>query len=78
MRVQVIISGTVQGVGFRASAYQQVQKLGLKGKVWNRSDGRVQGIFEGEPSGIEQIIDWCRHGPVTADVTDVEVIEEVL
>ncbi|WP_107669013.1 acylphosphatase [Cyanothece sp. BG0011] len=69
--VHVFISGTVQGVGYRYSTVQEAQKLGIKGWVRNRRDGRVEAIFEGTEPLIEQMVQWCHQGPRSAKVTDV-------
>lgn len=75
-RVRVLISGKVQGVGFRYSTHQQADRLGLSGWVRNRSDGRVEAVFEGQLTAVEQAIAWCRQGPLSADVTDLSVSSE--
>lgn len=37
-----LVSGLVQGVGFRAFVVRAARRLGVTGKVWNRADGRVE------------------------------------
>ncbi len=71
--VHVLISGKVQGVGYRYATVQEAQKLGIRGWVRNRLDGRVEAIFEGTEPIIEQMLQWCHQGPTTAKVTDVTV-----
>lgn len=73
--VRTFISGRVQGVGFRASTVQKAQKLGLNGWVRNLSDGRVEAIFEGKNTTVEEMLAWCQEGPPTAVVDKVEVEE---
>ncbi len=75
-RVHVFVSGRVQGVFFRAYTQKEAYKLGLKGWVRNLPDGRVEAVFEGEDSAVEEIIKWCHKGSPGAIVTKVEVIEE--
>jgi acylphosphatase len=75
-RVHVFISGRVQGVFFRAYTEQEAKKLGVKGWVRNLPDGRVEAVFEGENSAVDQMVAWCHKGSPSAKVTDVEVIEE--
>ncbi|MBD3263812.1 MAG: acylphosphatase [Candidatus Omnitrophica bacterium] len=72
-RVRITISGIVQGVGFRFSALQEARSLAIKGWVRNRADGRVEVIAEGDPGGVDAMIDWCRQGPAMARVQDAEV-----
>ena len=75
--VHVFITGTVQGVGYRYSTVQEAQKRLIKGWVRNLRDGRVEAIFEGREPLINQMLQWCHHGPRNARVTDVaaETIE---
>ncbi|MCS7149572.1 MAG: acylphosphatase [Caldimicrobium sp.] len=75
-RARVIISGRVQGVFFRAYTKEEAQRLGLKGWVRNLPDGRVEALFEGEPSAVDEMIKWCQKGSPTSVVTKVEVLEE--
>ncbi|MBO0349096.1 acylphosphatase [Phormidium pseudopriestleyi FRX01] len=69
----VLISGIVQGVGYRFSTVHQAQKLGVSGWVRNLTDGRVEAIFEGNPEILDRMIAWCHQGPSSAQVTDVTV-----
>lgn len=75
-RVHVLISGKVQGVGFRASTRRRAKNLELAGWVKNTDDGEVEAVFEGEDNNVEEMLDWCRKGPSIARVTDVEVEEQ--
>ena len=71
--VHVIISGMVQGVWFRASTKNKAEQLGLKGWVKNTYDGNVEAVFEGEEKHVDDMINWCYHGPPSAEVRNVEV-----
>ena len=75
-RVRLLVAGRVQGVFFRATCAQQARRLGLRGWVRNRPDGRVEGAFEGEDEAVDRIVDWCRRGPELARVEEVEVVTE--
>ncbi|MGF1492926.1 MAG: acylphosphatase [Microcoleaceae cyanobacterium] len=66
VRAHVWISGQVQGVGFRISTLNTAMEFGLGGWVKNLSDGRVEAVFEGDPSQVEVMIQWCHHGPPAA------------
>jgi acylphosphatase len=70
---QVIVQGRVQGVYFRAYTRDQARQRGLTGWVMNRRDGSVEAFFEGNRSGVEDMVEWCRQGPPTAQVDQVEV-----
>lgn len=69
----VYVSGYVQGVAFRYSAIRQAASLGVAGWVKNLWDGRVEVLIEGEESLVNQMIEWCRHGPRSAVVEKIDV-----
>lgn len=73
--VNVIISGQVQGVGFRDFAQRRAQSLGVTGWVRNRSDGTVEIRVEGEAAQIDKLLDALSDGPPSARVEEVEVEE---
>lgn len=75
-RARIVISGRVQGVFFRASAYDQALYYGIKGWVRNRPDGKVEILAEGEAKNLDAFIQWCYQGPPAARVTDVQVFWE--
>lgn len=70
----VTVTGHVQGVFYRASCASEAGRFGVTGTIVNRSDGRVQGDFEGPRHAVEALIAWCGHGPRHAVVSDVEVV----
>lgn len=72
MRQRLLISGRVQGVGYRASAAGQGRGLGLRGWVRNLRDGRVEALVEGPEADVEAFVAWCRRGPPAARVDDVD------
>lgn len=73
VRVHLIIEGRVQGVFFRASTLEEAIRLGLKGWVRNCPDSSVEVVAEGERKKIDNLVDWCRHGPPGAHVRNVGV-----
>ena len=75
-RARVLVSGRVQGVSFRDATRSQAEQLGLSGWVRNTQDGQVEAIFEGVPETVQQMIEWCKSGPSSADVEDVFVENE--
>jgi acylphosphatase len=75
-RVRVVAGGLVQGVWFRASAQQEALAGGVDGWVRNRSDGRVEAVFEGPPAAVAAMVTWMHRGPERASVTDVQVVDE--
>ena len=73
--VRVIVSGAVQGVGFRYSAHDAAARLGVAGWIRNRRDGTVEAELHGEQGRVDRMIDWLRKGPSAAHVERVEVSE---
>jgi acylphosphatase len=70
----IIVSGMVQGVGFRYFVYDRANRFGLKGFVCNQYNGDVEIRVEGERSIIEELIKEVKNGPRAARVTDVKII----
>lgn len=75
-RVRVFVSGQVQGVFFRAECASRARRLGVAGFVRNLPDGRVEAAFEGPPSDVDALVEWCHTGPRWAVVEAAEVVEE--
>lgn len=71
--VHILIKGKVQGVSYRAAAKGRAANLVLTGWVKNTADGDVEATVTGENEAIQQFIKWCRQGPPSAVVTDVQV-----
>ncbi len=69
---RVVLSGRVQGVGFRAWIERTARTLGLSGWVRNLRDGSVEALFAGAPEVVDDMISRCRRGP---DHARVEVLE---
>ena len=78
MKVQahVFVSGRVQGVFFRQETREQATKLNVTGWVRNTYDDRVEAVFAGEKESVDRLIEFCRRGPLYAQVTSVEVVWE--
>lgn len=72
-RVRAIVTGIVQGVGYRASTAREAQRLQLVGWVRNLPDGSVELEAEGPEHIVDTLIEWCRRGPPSSDVEDVRV-----
>ena len=77
IRARLLISGRVQGVGFRASTAHAASRIGgLTGWVRNLDDGRVEAVVEGPPEKVDALLAWCRTGPPAARVSEVETNRE--
>ena len=72
-----LISGRVQGVGFRWFTYEAAVREGLHGWVRNLPDGRVEVRAEGDAESVERFEGRLRHGPPGARVDRVDVDELV-
>lgn len=68
---RLLISGTVQGVGFRYFMVAEAQRLGLTGWVRNRRDGSVEAIVSGTAGAVAAMIARVRRGPPGATVDQV-------
>ncbi|MFA5365755.1 MAG: acylphosphatase [Candidatus Bathyarchaeia archaeon] len=73
VRAHVFVSGIVQGVFFRASTRDEATKHGVTGWVRNTFDNRVEAVFEGKHEDVEKVIDFCRRGPPSAVVKNMDV-----
>ena len=76
VRAHLLISGIVQGVGYRYHTRRQAQGLGLVGWVCNLDDGRVEAVLQGTREQVESMIKWCYRGPSEARVADIAVTYE--
>jgi acylphosphatase len=71
-RIHALVSGLVQGVGYRAATERQARALGLVGWVRNLADGRVEVEAQGPEAQVGALIAWLSRGPVGAVVDAVE------
>lgn len=72
-RLHLIVTGEVQGVGFRWYVQRTARALGLRGEVRNRVDGAVTIEAEGVRAALERLAEAAREGPAGARVAEVEV-----
>ncbi len=73
VRAHVFVGGRVQGVFFRATTYDMASTLGLAGWVRNCRDSRLEAVFEGNRSDVEEMVKWCHKGPPGAIVGKVDL-----
>jgi acylphosphatase len=76
VRRRVVASGDVQGVFFRDTTRREAAGRGVAGWVRNRSDGTVEAVFEGPPDAVSAMVDFCRAGPGSSDVEQLDVEPE--
>ena len=70
--IKFIVHGRVQGVGFRFSCAEAAYKYGISGIVKNRSDGTVYIEAEGNDENLTMFKNWCKKGPLWAQVSELE------
>jgi acylphosphatase len=76
VRRHVRARGRVQGVFFRDSVRSEAQTRGVAGWVRNCDDGSVEAVFEGTPSAVSALVDFCRAGPGQSAVASLDVEDE--
>jgi acylphosphatase len=67
----LIITGRVQGVGYRDALCNEAEARAVTGWVRNRRDGSVEALLQGAPDAVGATIAWARRGPGAARVADV-------
>ena len=70
---RLVITGVVQGVGFRYHMSETALRLGISGWVRNRRDSSVEAVVAGTPEAVAAMIAWARRGPDDARVAQVMV-----
>lgn len=72
VRFRAVVTGRVQGVCFRAHTRDYARANGLLGYVRNCADGTVEVEATGEPSVLDEFLQWLHHGPPSARVSKVD------
>ena len=72
MATRLIITGQVQGVGYRESMRREALRLGVSGWVRNQRDGSVEALVDGAPTDVRALIEWAQRGPRAARVSGVK------
>jgi acylphosphatase len=73
MQAKILISGAVQGIGFRYFVKSNARRLKLNGWVRNTADGKVEALVQGQKETIEKLISLCGKGPFLSEVKAVDV-----
>ncbi|MDE3057112.1 MAG: acylphosphatase [Bacteroidota bacterium] len=73
VRATIVVSGLVQGVGYRWFVNRHAVVLGLKGFVRNNFDGTVHVEVEGDRSLVEELIAKLKVGPRAAQINDLKI-----
>ena len=69
---RLLISGRVQGVGYRDWTVATARGLGLDGWVRNRRDGGVEALVAGDAAASSALVAACRRGPPLARVDRID------
>jgi acylphosphatase len=69
----IVVTGQVQGMGYRWSMVARANEIGVSGWVRNRRDGSVEACLCGEGEAVARLIAWARRGPAGASVEHVHV-----
>ena len=72
--VRAVVSGRVQGVGFRYSTADQANRHHLTGWVRNLASGQVEVFAQGPDPDVDRLVAWLEAGPRMASVSRVEVV----
>ncbi len=70
--VKWLLSGRVQGVGFRWFVFRRANELGIHGWARNLPDGRVEVVGVAEQPDLDRFEQFLRQGPTLARVDDVQ------
>ena len=74
-RVRVVVSGDVQGVGYRYTMRMVAREVGVTGWVRNRRDGSVEAEVEGSDAQVDEVLAWMAEGPPGARVDNAQVTD---
>ena len=74
LRLEAVVRGRVQGVGFRYHVLREARRLGLAGWVANEHDGSVRTVAEGPADALDRIEALLRAGPPGSLVDHVSIV----
>jgi len=70
--IRLYITGTVQGVFFRAFIKENAERYNVKGFVRNLEDGRIEVFLEGNSEEVNRMIEICKKGPKHSQIRKVQ------
>ena len=73
--MHVVVSGDVQGVGYRYTMRMIAVDAGVTGWVRNRRDGSVEAEVEGPPAQVDEVLAWMAEGPPGSRVDGARVTD---
>ena len=71
MTVRFLVSGEVQGVGYRYFVSRRARELHVAGWAKNLADGQVEVLAQGEAAALDQLERELRRGPAHSRVDSV-------
>ncbi|MFQ5532085.1 MAG: acylphosphatase [Candidatus Nanoarchaeia archaeon] len=74
--VRLYITGTVQGIFFRAFIKENAERYDVKGFTRNLEDGRVEVFLEGDSEPVNKMIELCETGPKHSQIKKVDIKAE--
>jgi len=75
LQLQIVVTGKVQGVGYRYFAQMKAVQFGITGWVKNRSDGAVEMVTTGTKENLDLFIQEIRRGNPFSTVEQIEISE---
>ena len=72
-KIRAIVSGKVQGVGFRMSTLRKARQIGVTGYVLNLMNGDVEIVALGKAEKVDALLKWAELGPPSAIVNNLEI-----
>ena len=73
MKKHIIITGKVQGVGFRYWLYKEAKQRNIDGWVRNKISGEGEALLIGKDEKINNLIKLCKKGPPSAEIIKIDV-----
>jgi acylphosphatase len=70
---RVLVSGKVQGVGFRYALAERARNLNIQGWCRNLPDGRLEAWLQGAKAAMMEILEWIEQGPPQSVVEHVDI-----
>ncbi len=74
----IIVSGRVQGIGFRYTAKDRADRYGIRGWIRNLITGQVEIFCQGSNPQLEMFMQWCGEGPQGAQIEEIDTKEHPL
>jgi len=72
-KIHIVITGKVQGVGFRYWLYQKSNERNIYGWVKNKISGEVEAVLIGDCKNVDEILELCKQSPLSSKVTNIKI-----